>query len=391
MIYLDNASTTKVSSKVFQKMKPYFISDYANPNTPHQMGIRARVAVESARKYIAEAIGAEPNEIIFTSGTTESNNTVISIIKGLARQKAHMCIFSSISSHPSTYVPIQQLENKGLNVTWLPLSKSGDINFNSVHSSNKNIFCFVSLSHVCSETGVISDISFLHKKLRSCQNTIVHLDVTQSIGKLRVNVSDLDVDYMSFSAHKFHGPKGVGVLYIRSGAIFDPLLFGGGQEENRRSGSINTAGIVGTAEALRESIEKQIESQYKVSKLKKILVHELKHFFEKRVIIHGGDVSTSPYITLFTVLSSKDEGYPQEALLYGLDLEGICISAGTACSSGSLSPSPTLQAMGGLNESQIRSSIRVSFSRYSTLEHVYNFIKSLKKVILRLDNRLGVV
>ena len=386
MIYLDNASTTKVSSRVFEKMKPYFLCDYANSHSTHQMGVRANVAIESARKTIAEIIGADPSEILFTSGATESNNTILSIIKNMAIRNKHIHIFSSVSSHPSISSPIAALKKEGLNVSWISLKPTGDVDFDRILlSQEKGDISFISLPHVCSESGVVTDLSLLNKKLKLYQNTIMHLDVTQSIGKLNVDVSSLSVNYLSFSAHKFHGPKGVGVLYVRSGMPYYSFLLGGEQEENRRAGSSNTAGIVGMSEALVESISERLNTYYKLTRLKQILIFKLKCFFKKRVIIHGNETNTTPYIILFTVLSPNMKGYMQDELLYGMDIEGICISTGTACSSGSITPSPILKEMTELDENQIKSTIRVSFSRYSTYEDVDFLVECLKKITLKLD------
>jgi len=376
LIYLDNAASTAVHPEVVKEMLPYFDVQYGNPSSIHQFGRKAKNAIQKARKQVAALIGAESDEIIFTSGGTESNNTIFYGIKFQGEKFELSHIITSSIEHDAVLEPIRELEKNGCLVTYLPVDKHGMINPDDITKSISEQTVMVSIMFANNEVGTIQPIKEISKICNKYQIPL-HTDAVQAVGKIPINVKDLGVDALSISSHKINGPKGVGALFIKKGFTVTPYLLGGGQENGMRSGTENVASIVGfgkACEIAKERLNKNISHfqalhSSMLSKIVKEIPHvKLNGHTEKRIF-------NNIHLTFL--------GVNGEDLIIKLDEHGIAASTGSACSVHTQKASHVLKAM-GFNHEQITGSLRISFGYMNTLDEVDQTVEVLKKVVAEL-------
>ncbi len=373
MIYLDNAASTVIHNEVFQEMIPFLKEQYGNPSSIHHSGRMASRAIQKARKQIANLISANPEEILFTSGGTESNNIALF---GITHTNKGKHIITSSIEHDAVLEPCKKLEKEGFDVTYLPVSGDGLINPEDVKKSITKNTCLVSIMFANNEVGTVQPIGEI-AKLCSEKRIFFHTDAIQAIGKLEINVKELRLDMLSISSHKINGPKGVGALYIKSGTKIEPYIFGGGQENGLRSGTENVASVVGfgkACELAKENLEKNI---LHFKNLRDVLVSKVMKEIPY-VSINGHPEKRIPNNAHFTFL-----GVNGEDLIIKLDEEGIAASTGSACSVRTQKESHVLRAMGFLHE-QIAGSLRLTVGSMNTISEIENTITVLKRVVKEL-------
>jgi cysteine desulfurase len=380
MIYLDNAATTPLDPKVLDTMRPYFEGEFGNASSVHQLGTHARVALESARETVARAINAEPREIVFTSGGTESDNAAI---KGAAfKQYAehndwkNIKIVTSRAEHLAVLEPTEWIAKFGASVTYVPLSPFGHalLDGDCVASDTT----LVSLMMVNNETGAINPISEIVNVVKAGSSALVHTDAVQALGKMPIDVKAMGVDMLSLSAHKIHGPKGIGAIYIKSGTPWEPLMHGGSQERNRRGGTEAVALAVGFAEAVKIA-SGYMDGVDSVGLLRKHLLNKLAKIPE--IVLNSATDDTSiDSIVNFTFTPEVLSRMDADSLIIRFDLEGIAVSNGSACTSGSQQPSHVLLAM-GRSKDVASKSVRVSFSHHNTTEDIDRLVEVIRKIL----------
>lgn len=372
MIYLDNAATTRLDPEVLEVMLPWLQEDYGNASALYQMGRRARVAVEQARATIAELIGAEPAEIAFTSGGTEANNTVL---KSLAWQSRSIrTVACSAIEHHAVLQPAEALAEQGIELIVLPVDSAGILRLDALPVERLNRpDVLVSVMHSNNETGALQPICQLRTLL---PHALLHTDAVQSFGKVPFDVATLGVDFATLSAHKIHGPKGVGAIYVRRGVRLEPLLHGGGQERGRRGGTEAVALIVGFAEAARRAHAAMAERSLHMQRLRDLLAQLLRERIEGIRINTPNDAL--PNILNVSFLDA--ERLDGEAILQLLDMEGIACSNGSACSSGSMQPSHVLKAM-GRSDAEARAAVRFSLSKDTTETDIRTAADTLAAIV----------
>lgn len=374
-IYLDHAATTPVAQEVSEAMKPYFSEHFGNASSIHKEGQDARRAIEDSRRRIASFINAKAEEIIFTGSGTESNNTVI---KGLAfselgKEKNH--IITSKIEHHAVLEPCEFLEKKGFKVTYLPVDSEGLVNVKDVENAITPHTLVVSIMHANNEIGTIQNISEIGRICRR-KNVLFHTDAVQSFGKLPIDVKKMNIDFLSASAHKIYGPKGVGLLYIRKGIQIEPLLHGGGHEFGLRSSTENTAGIVGFSKAV-EICKREINSEAKrLTILRDYLIKEVLKIPNTRLNGHATQ-------RLYNNTNFSFFGIEGESLIMHLDMQGIAASTGSACSTKSLKPSHVLTAI-GLSHVQAHGSLRLTLGRSTRKEDLDYVVKNVKEIVENL-------
>tara|TARA_B100000686_G_scaffold3299_1_gene3497 strand:+ start:1095 stop:2246 length:1152 start_codon:yes stop_codon:yes gene_type:complete len=368
-IYLDHNATTPLNPEVLEAMLPALRENYGNPSSVHSFGRTPRVQLDEARDKVASLIGADSSEIIFTSGGTEANNLAL---LGAAFTKRGKIITSKIE-HPSIINPCRQLENQGIEVYYLNVDRKGLIDISELESQITASTSLISIQHANSETGVLQDIKLIsdiaHKK-----GILFHTDAVQSVAKIPFDVNNVPVDMLSISAHKFNGPKGAGAIYLRKGtpALFSPVC-GGSQEKKRRGGTENVAGIIGLGKASELAADRKIE----VNKLA-----NLRNYFQKQILelIPGTELFGDLEQRLPNTLNLGFDGIEGDTLLIALDMEGVAVSTGSACSSGTGLPSHVLKAM-GVAEDKINNSIRFSLGSSTTRLELDSVIKTLVKLV----------
>lgn len=365
MIYADNAATTKISDTAFHKMLPFLREQYGNPSSLYSFGAKAKRAIENARKQVAVAIGARPSEIFFTSSGSESNNWALrGVAESFSAEKIHM-ITSSIE-HPSVLNHCRALEEKGIEMTYLPVDVFGRISLDDLKTEIRHNTKLVSIMFANNEVGTIQPISEIGQYLHS-KNILFHTDAVQAVGHVPINVSEMNVDLLTASAHKFYGAKGTGILYKRLGLKIPNLLFGGGQEQGARAGTENVAGIVAAGYALEESVSDMKITDDKLRSLVKATTDGIQSKTPE-IVINGDSINCLP--GLVNISFGKVLG---ESMMHLLDLRGICVSTSSACTSGIDVPSHVLMAM-GLSEQQAKSSIRISYGRCNTIQDVEEIV-----------------
>lgn len=375
-VYLDNAATTKLHPKVLEKMLSYLKEDFGNPSSIHSFGRKARVAIEESRESIADFINAEPSEIYFTSGGTEANNLVLTgIAETEFEESKRTHIITSLAEHHSVLRPIEMLEKKGFEISYLRLNDQFSLNSNDTKYSLTSKTFLISLMHINNETGSVTDIEAIKKSIND--NIYFHTDAIQSFGKYRIDVKKMEVDALSASAHKINGPKGIGLAYIKNGTPMRPFILGGGQERNRRAGTENVAAIVGFAEAVKLANDLMVDNYYKVKELKNYFINKIKSFAENKIFINSLD-NFSPYILSLTF---NPEFYKtdSEAMLIFLDINGIAASTGSACTSGTLKPSQVILASGKSRE-YASNTLRLSFSSTNNFNEIDYTISVIEKL-----------
>lgn len=373
-IYFDNAATTPLDPEVLEAMMPYFTDIYGNGSSIHTLGRQAKSAVENARKKVAELLHTSPSEIFFTSGGTEANNTVI---RGCVDALGVETVITSPVEHHAILHPLEYLQKQnGFNFQLVNLLKDASVDMESLEEKLKNSpKALVTLMHGNNEVGNVLDLQKVSEICRK-HGTLFHSDTVQTVGKYPINLQELDLDFISGSAHKFHGPKGVGFLYINSRNRINPFIHGGAQERNMRGGTENVAGLVGLAKALEIAIAKQEERKAYLKELKTHLKSELQKAFPG-VGFNGasGDIENSLYHLLNV---SFPEHPDNQMLLFSLDIEGICVSGGSACSSGTDIGSHVLNA---LQVSEERANVRFSFAKQNTKEEIDLVVAVLKRIL----------
>jgi cysteine desulfurase len=385
-IYMDNHATTRVDPRVLEAMLPYFSESFGNAgSTTHQFGRAAREAVDAARQEIAEAIGAGPKEIVFTSGATESNNLAIrGVAEKCGRKGNHL--LSVCTEHPSVLDPLGKLQRLGHDVTLLPVVKAPDerggrIDVQQVAEAIGPDTILVSVMLANNEIGVIQPLAEIGRICKEL-GVLLHTDATQAVGKIPVDVERLQVDLMSFSAHKIYGPKGVGALYVRRRAPYvrlEPIIDGGGQEAGLRSGTLNVPGIVGFARAVRLCREEMSTEQQRLRALRDRLYEGLAAALPEVAL--NGPALRPPGLRLPGNLNVSFGGVDGEALLLGV--QGLALSSGSACTSANPEPSHVLRAL-GIGEDLVRSGVRFGLGRFNTREEVEFAIGSVAEAVTRL-------
>ena len=373
MIYLDNAASSRIHDAVFETMLPFLKEQYGNPSSIHRYGRIAQKAIEKARKQIANLINADPSEILFTSGGTESNNMAL---YGIAKQNPRSAIITSSIEHDAILEPCKKMEKEGFDVVYLPVDKFGLVDPLILKNHLNENTSLVSIMFGNNEVGTIQPISELVKICKN-KNILFHTDAVQAVGKIPIDVKDLGVDLLSISSHKINGPKGIGALYVKKGVMLDPMILGGGQERGLRSGTENVANIAGFGKACELA---QINYVENISKMKKIREHLASGILQKipKVTLNGHPEQRLPNNVHLTFL-----GVHGEDLLIKLDENGIAASTGSACSVKIQKASHVLQAMGFSHE-QITGSLRLTIGVSNTLEEMEQTISILKKVVEEL-------
>jgi cysteine desulfurase len=373
-IYLDNSATTQVDERVLETMLPCYRENFGNASSVHIFGQEARASVEEARRAVAELLGADMREIVFTSGGTESDNSALwGIFRSGYRPGNH--IITTKIEHPAILTTCKALESAGAEVTIVSVDASGRVDPAAISEAIRKSTILISVMHANNETGVIQPIEEI-SRLAKQRGIAIHTDAVQSVGKIPVNVRDLDVDLLSLSGHKIHGPKGVGALYIRKGTKFAPFMTGGVHERKRRAGTENVPAIAGFGAAARLAAERLPEMQSRVSGLRDRL-ESLALSKIPRARINGQG------LRLPNISNLSFDGMEGEAAVIALDLEGVAVSTGSACSSGALEPSHVLMAM-GLRPEVVQSSLRFSLCYFNTEEEVDQAIYVLENVAQRL-------
>jgi cysteine desulfurase len=378
-VYLDNAATTPLDPRVLETMLPFLKDDFGNANSAHSKGQKAHVAVENARDKIASLIGAEPSEVIFTSGGTESNNAAI---KGVIKATGKKHVVTSRVEHHAVLHPIQYGRKDGITGTYLDVRPLGYVTAEQVENAITDETALVSLMHGNNEIGSINPLRAISEVCKR-KGVVFHSDTVQTTGKIPVNVNELGVDLLSISAHKIYGPKGVGVLYVRSGTPWSAWMEGGSQERRRRGGTLNVPGIIGLAKAMELSIAELDQNRSHVAGLKKMLVQGLKEKFPG-LIAFNGDVENGLYNIVNCSFPLDDEkSLDGEMLLLNLDIEGICCSNGSACTSGAIDPSHVLMALGMVTPTA-KSSLRFSIGKGNTVEDITYTLDKLETIVNRM-------
>jgi cysteine desulfurase len=376
MIYADNAATTKLDEKVLSAMLPYLQDLYGNASSNYTLGHKSRSAVEQARSLVSSAIGAEAKEIFFTSGGSESDNWAIRGTALSRREKGNHIITTRIE-HPAVLNTCVFLEKYGFEITYLPVDRFGRVNPRDIATAIRSTTILVSIMLVNNEVGTIQPIREIGMIAKSA-GILLHTDAVQAIGHIPVDVGNLGVDLLSASAHKFHGPKGTGFLYIKANTGLSRLIFGGHQENGMRAGTENVAGIVGTGEAIELcslDLHKHMEQMKATSNE---LITSLQAQIPN-IIINGYQSDKSPGIVNISL-----PGVGGEALMLILDTKGICISTSSACASGNTDPSHVLLAL-GITPELANNTIRISFGRYNTLDDARIIAQEILKIYRKLN------
>ena len=371
-IYLDNSATTKPYKEVVDKMVEALTTDYANPSSLHRKGIDVEKNIKLIRQEIARTLGAKDKEIYFTSGGTESNNSVIRGVANLYKKRKNHIISTEIE-HPSVLNTLKDLEEDGFEVTYLKVGKDGKIDIEEFKESIKPTTILVTIMHVNNEIGTIQPIDEIGKYLKSLKDKVYfHVDAVQSYGKINFKPSKYNIDFMSVSGHKLHGPKGIGFMYIKENNRLKPILTGGGQEIGIRSGTENVPGIYGLGEAVK-ILNKDLNSTInKIQELKDLLKEEIVNNIDNIKI-------NSPEDGVCHILNISFEDIKGEVLLHYLEQKGIYVSTGSACSS-KKKGSHVLNAI-GLNPKEIDGAIRFSLSDLNTKEEMIETVKILKESV----------
>ncbi len=377
-IYLDNAATTPVRKEVLEEIMPYFSVEYGNASTSYSLGKNARKAIENARKQVAESLGAESEEIYFTAGGSESDNWALRGVAAALKDKGKHIITTNIEHHAILHTAEYLQKEKNFDVTYIPVDEYGLVNPNDIEKAIRSDTILISVMAANNEVGTIEPIAEIGKIARK-HGVIFHTDAVQAVGHVPINVEDMSIDILSLSGHKLGAPKGVGAIYIRKGTKIFPLIYGGAQEQKKRAGTENVAGIVGLGKAVELA---QSEMSSEIERLTSL----------RNRLIEG---------VLKSVPNAKLNGHPEkrlpgncnisfdfiegESILMFLDMNGIMASSGSACTSGSLNPSHVLLAL-GLKHEQAHGSVRMTLGRETTAEEIDFVVEKIPQIVERLRN-----
>ena len=374
-IYFDNAATTKLDDEVLKEMLPYLKDNYGNPSSIYKLGREARKAIEDSREKIAKVLNCKANEIYFTAGGSESDNTAIKGIAKANKKRGNHIITSKIE-HPAVLETCKQLEKEGFEITYISVDEKGIVDLEELKKSIKPTTILITIMFANNEIGTIQPIEEIGKIAKG-NNIYFHTDSVQAVGSIKIDVQKLNIDSLSLSGHKFYGPKGVGALYVKTGVPFEKFISGGHQERNKRAGTENVAGIVGIGKAIELAYENLDEYNKKIKELRDYYVKQV----EEKILyikINGDMEKRLPGNSNISFRFIEGEG-----LLLNLDLKGICASSGSACTSGSLDPSHVLLAI-GLPHEIAHGSLRVSIGKYNTKEEIDYLIENLMEIVTRL-------
>ena len=377
-VYADNAATTKMSKVAIDAMLPYFETVYGNPSSLHSLGQEAKEALDEARKTVADCLGCEPREIIFTSGGSEADNQAIISAARYGERKGKKHIISTAFEHHAVLHTLEKLEKEGFEVTLLDVRNGHNITAQQVKDALRPNTCLVTTMYANNEIGSVLPISEIGAICKEA-GVPFHTDAVQAVGHLDINVKAQNIDLLSLSAHKFHGPKGVGALYVRRGFPLVSVIDGGAQERGKRAGTENLAAICGMAAALKDACDHRQENMAKVSAMRDRLISGI-----KEQIPHC-DLNGDPVNRLPGNVSFCFEGIEGESLLLLLDAYGVCASSGSACTSGSLDPSHVLLAIGRVHD-VAHGSLRLSLSEYNTDEEIDHILQVVPQVVSYLRN-----
>jgi len=374
LLYLDNNATTAIDPAVLASMRPFLEDFFANPSSGYGFAAHVRDAIEEARRQVADLLGCEAGEIVFTSGGTESNNTAFHSALEAAPDRRH--VVTTAVEHSAVLRPAKDLENRGYAVTFLKVDKSGQLNLNELADAIGPDTGLLSVMWANNETGVIFPIEEIAAIARE-KKVPFHTDAVQAAGKIELRLADVPLQFLSISGHKLHGPKGVGALYVNRRARFRALLLGGSHENNRRAGTENAASIIGFGKAAEIAQDTMREEQ--------VRVRRMRDRFERCLLerISGASVNGAGAERLPNTSSIMFDDIDSDAALLMLDQKNVCCSAGSACRTGSLKPSHVLSAMGLLGD-EARGSLRFSFGRFNTEAEVDRVLKIVPEVIAKL-------
>lgn len=372
LVYADNAATTKISDSALKAMMPLFKEDYGNPSSLHSIGQKAKEYLENARADIAECINAEPSTIYFTSGGSEADNQALRSAAYMGKNKGKTHIISSKFEHHAILHTLNALEKEGFTVTLLDVYSNGIVKPEDVKNAITDKTCLVTIMTANNEIGTIQPIKEIGAICRE-KGVLFHTDAVQAAGHIPLDVKDMNVDMLSISGHKFHGPKGVGALYVRKGILLTNIIFGGAQERKKRAGTENVPAIVGMATALKDAVANMDKTSEYVTHLRDKMIAGLKDIPKSRI---NGDL----HHHLPGTLNMCFEGIEGEGILLWLDQKGIEASSGSACTSGSLDPSHVLLAI-GVPVEVAHGSLRLSISEYNTEEEIDHIIKTVPQVV----------
>ena len=386
LIYLDYAATTPLDPLVLRAMMPFLTDDFGNASSVHALGRRARFAVEESREKVASLIGAEPGEVLFTSGGTEANNTVL---KGIVCHERGL--LTSGAEHESILRPAEALCRSGCQVQIVAPGPTGALSAEEVQANLTGGASLVSLMHGNNEIGTLTDIEAI-VEVAHRRGAIMHCDAVQTAGFGLLRADEVAVDLMTISGHKFYGPKGVGVLFMRGGTDLEPLLAGGAQERRRRGGTENVPAIVGFAEAMKLALIEAVDIRENVSRLRDRLLDGLKSMLREEFVLNTpvGRAPVAPHILNVSFPPSNGAPLDGEMLLLNLDLEGIRVSAGSACTSGALEPSHVLRAI-GVDRKTAGATIRFSLGRHTSEEDVDATVEAVARVLARMRQTAAIV
>ena len=376
-VYADNAATTSVSKAALDAMLPYLTENYGNPSSLYRFARVVTDAVAEARETVAQCIGAEPREIIFTSGGSEADNQAIMSAARLGAKKGKKHIISTTFEHHAVLHTLKRLEKDGFEITLLDVHEDGIVRLDELKDAIREDTALVTIMFANNEIGTVQPVTEIGAICRE-KGVFFHTDAVQAVGHMPIDVNSMNIDMLSMSGHKFHAPKGIGALYVKKGVPLFNLIEGGAQERGKRAGTENVAGIVAMAAALKESVENMEENTKKISEMRDFLFTELSKIPHSK--INGSLEHHVP-----GTVNMCFEGIEGESLLLLLDNKGICASSGSACTSGSLDPSHVLLSI-GLPHDIAHGSLRLSIGEYNTMEEMKHIVEHVPKVVALLRN-----
>jgi cysteine desulfurase len=383
-VYLDYAATTPLAPDVLEEMKPYLTEHYGNASSVHQLGRQARVTIEEARERIADLVGAQSSEIVFTSGGTEADNLALKgILTSASEADQQAGLITSAAEHEAVLRPAERLQSQGHPVKILSPGAHGAVRPEQVADAIDERTALVSLMLVNNEIGVQTDIPAIAEVCDE-NDVLLHCDAVQAVGLLPVDVDDLGVDLLSLSGHKFYGPKGIGVLFVRSGIDLGPLVEGGSQERDRRGGTENVPGIVGLAEALERAVDDAEARREKLTRLQRRLIDGLDDAVPGPYVLNTpiDEAPVAPHV-VNVAFPPADEPLDGEMLILNLDMDGVLVSAGSACTSGALEPSHVLTAI-GLDRDTASAAVRFSLGVDTTADEIDYALETLRSTLDRM-------
>lgn len=371
-IYADNAATTRVSDHALKAMMPYFQEQYGNPSSLYELGQKAQEALDDARGRMARLLNCQAREIIFTGGGSEANNQAILTAAKLGAKQGKKHIISTAFEHHAVLHPLEALKEEGFDITLLDVHEHGLVTAEEVAQAIRSDTCLVTIMFANNEIGTIQPIKEIGKVCKE-KSVLFHTDAVQAVGHEPIDVQDMNIDMLSLSAHKFHGPKGVGALYVKRGIVIAPLIRGGAQEKNKRAGTENVPLIMGMAAAMEDACENMEENSVKIRQMRDYLIDEISQI--PHSVLNGDRQQRLSGNVNFCF-----EGIEGEGLLLLLDDKGVCASSGSACTSGSLDPSHVLLSIGRPHEIA-HGSLRLSICEDNTIEEMQAIVRAVKEVV----------